>query len=59
MAERVQLTLRLQPGTGVPRGELVVDGSARPFVGWLELLRCLEDARPAGTSHEDGGASEG
>ncbi len=36
-----------------------MDGFARPFVGWLELLRCLEAARSAGTSHPDGGAWEG
>ena len=42
----VELTLRVgsEPITGALRGE---DGRPRPFVGWVALVRALEDATTA------------
>ena len=57
MPESIDVTLRLEPGTDIPSGAVVVDGSTHPFRGWLELLRCLEDARSAGTPQRDGGSA--
>jgi hypothetical protein len=42
----LELTLRVgsEPITGALRG---ADGRARPFVGWVALVRALEDAATA------------
>lgn len=49
------MTIRLQPASDPPCGELVTDGlGARPFQGWLELIRALDALRegPAGDERD-------
>jgi hypothetical protein len=45
MDDCVDVRLRLEPGSGVPSGVVLVGATSRRFRGWLELLRCVEDAR--------------
>jgi hypothetical protein len=49
------LHLALEVGSEPLRGELAgPDGRARPFAGWMELARLLEDAHrpdPEDTTH--------
>jgi hypothetical protein len=47
----VELTLRVgsEPIAGALRG---ADGTPRPFVGWVALVRSLEDAMTAVDSEE-------
>jgi hypothetical protein len=47
----VELTLRVgsEPIAGALRG---ADGTSRPFVGWVALVRTLENAMTAGDSKE-------
>ena len=51
MADCVDVTLRLEVGSGVPSGVVVVAGASMRFRGWLELLRCVEEARTGFASH--------
>lgn len=53
MAGSIELTLRVELGSGVPCGVVVIAGTAIRFQGWLELLRCVEDARRDCTSREE------
>jgi hypothetical protein len=52
-----KIVIDLKPGPdGQPVGRLCATGPALPFVGWLELIRLLEEElhvvdRPAGESH--------
>lgn len=58
MADCVDMTLRLEPGSGVPSGVVVAAGTSWRFRGWLELLRCVEDARSDCTSPAESPASD-
>jgi len=58
MTDCVDVTVRLQPGSGVPCGVVVTGGSSRRFRGWLELLACVEAARSDCPSRADPAARD-
>jgi hypothetical protein len=49
---KVELTLRVgaEPIAGELRG---ADGASRPFVGWVALVRSLEDTMTAAETEEE------
>ena len=58
MADRVDVRLSLEAGSGVPCGVVVVAGASTRFRGWLELLRCVEEARSGLAPRAESGAAD-
>jgi hypothetical protein len=58
MADCVDVTLRVEEGSGVPCGVVVVAGTSMRFRGWLELLRCVEEARSGVAPRAESGAAD-
>jgi hypothetical protein len=58
MDDGVDVTVRLELGSGVPSGVVLVAGASWRFRGWLELLRCMEDARSGCTSRAESAAGD-